>query len=114
MAYVPTNWQTGDVITAEKLNHAENAIGALYVTSTDEDNVKTLSASYNDILSAHNAGKTIAYVVNSDGTLFLYYLTLLSKGELNDCTAIFGIGDNSYTFTSEDDDSNMEYTADES
>lgn len=26
MAYTPTNWQTGDTITAEKLNHAEQGI----------------------------------------------------------------------------------------
>lgn len=26
MAYTPTNWQTGDVITAQKLNHAEQGI----------------------------------------------------------------------------------------
>lgn len=28
MAYVPTEWQTGDVIDAEKLNHAEEGIAA--------------------------------------------------------------------------------------
>ena len=26
MAYVKTNWETGDIITAEKLNHMENGI----------------------------------------------------------------------------------------
>ena len=37
MAYVKTTWQTGDVITAEKLNHAENQIEHLtpyVITST--------------------------------------------------------------------------------
>jgi len=28
MAYTPTEWQTGDVIDAEKLNHAEEGIAA--------------------------------------------------------------------------------------
>ena len=27
MAYTPTEWRNGDVITAEKLNHIENGIG---------------------------------------------------------------------------------------
>lgn len=26
MSYIPTNWQTGDVITAEKLNHLEGGV----------------------------------------------------------------------------------------
>lgn len=29
MSYTPTNWQTGDVITAEKLNNMEAGIGDL-------------------------------------------------------------------------------------
>lgn len=29
MAYTPTNWQTGDTITAEKLNHMEDGIFSL-------------------------------------------------------------------------------------
>ena len=28
MAYTPTEWQTGDIIDAEKLNHAEEGIAA--------------------------------------------------------------------------------------
>ena len=28
MSYTPTNWQTGDVVTAEKMNHMENGIEA--------------------------------------------------------------------------------------
>lgn len=28
MAYTPTVWQTGDIVTSEKLNHAENGIAA--------------------------------------------------------------------------------------
>lgn len=29
MSYTPTNWQTGDTITAEKLNKLENGVAAL-------------------------------------------------------------------------------------
>ena len=28
MAYTPTNWQDGDIITADKLNHLEQGIAA--------------------------------------------------------------------------------------
>ena len=28
MSYTPTNWQTGDVITAEKLNKLENGVSS--------------------------------------------------------------------------------------
>ena len=28
MAYTPTNWQTGDTITAEKLNKLENGVAS--------------------------------------------------------------------------------------
>ena len=28
MAYTPTNWQTGDVVTADKLNHMEDGIAS--------------------------------------------------------------------------------------
>jgi hypothetical protein len=33
MAYTPTNWQTGDVVTADKLNHIENGIPKLVTYS---------------------------------------------------------------------------------
>lgn len=38
MSYTPNEWQTGDVVTAEKLNHLENgvagAVGMLLITIT--------------------------------------------------------------------------------
>lgn len=35
MAYTPTVWQAGDVITAEKLNKAEQGIAGAYLRSID-------------------------------------------------------------------------------
>ena len=61
MAYTKTVWETGDVITAAKLNNAENGIKAandqiyrLHVVVTmDGDNpVFTPAATYSDVLSA--------------------------------------------------------------
>jgi hypothetical protein len=34
MSYTPTNWQTGDTVTAEKLNHMEQGIASPIVTIT--------------------------------------------------------------------------------
>jgi len=46
MAYIPTNWQTGDVVTAEKLNKlengVENAIELPSVTAEDDGDVLTV------------------------------------------------------------------------
>ena len=43
MSYTPTNWQTGDIITAERLNKLENGVAALsnydiVFTQTYDDN----------------------------------------------------------------------------
>lgn len=41
MTYTPTDWQTGDIITAEKMNKMESGIanaGVFYITATWDDN----------------------------------------------------------------------------
>ena len=72
MAYVPTNWQTGDTITAEKLNKAEQGIEQASsfrfdaeITYADED-VGTLDKTFTEIETAFNAGK-ICGVLEVDG-----------------------------------------------
>ena len=71
MAYMPTNWATGDVITAEKLNHMENGIEALEVVlniTMDSLGVHVSNASSSiscqSIYNALNAGKRIIVNVN--------------------------------------------------
>lgn len=54
MAYTPTEWQTGDIITATKLNNMEQGIanaGILKVSVTDA-NVLTLDKTWQEIFSA--------------------------------------------------------------
>lgn len=69
MAYEPTNWKTGDVVTSAKLNKLENAVaqsGGVYIVH-DVDG--TLDKTFNEIASAieNNAimivvsGKAIFY-----------------------------------------------------
>ena len=39
MAYTPTNWQTGDVVTAEKMNHIEDGIknNSIFAITVNEE-----------------------------------------------------------------------------
>lgn len=64
MAYTPTVWATGDVITAAKLNKAEEGIaaasgvvGVFPIGVTHEGSTATLTQKYSDILAAVSAGK---------------------------------------------------------
>lgn len=70
MAYVKTTWETGDVITAEKLNNMEGGIEALQPmivvkTQIEENNTKagnpefTLDKTYTEIMTALQAGVTV-------------------------------------------------------
>lgn len=67
MAYVKTVWQTGDVITAAKLNNAENGIEAAspYIldltgeTWVVDGEICRLAASIDDLVSAWEAGKEV-------------------------------------------------------
>lgn len=59
MAYVKTNWKTGDVITAENLNNMEGGIEAaeafiIPVSFDGETSTMTLGASWNDIYANKN------------------------------------------------------------
>lgn len=67
MAYVPTEWQTGDVVTAEKLNKIESGIeecssnipsmSGLVEASVDaETDVITINKSFSDLFAIMRAG----------------------------------------------------------
>lgn len=64
MAYIPTNWVTGDTITAEKLNNMEQGIEAsvpYWVTFSDDSQSGDVvcDKTYDEVVSAWNAGKFI-------------------------------------------------------
>ena len=66
MAYEPTNWQTGDVVTAEKLNKLENGVvsgnssGNLIATATKNDNnYYVLDKTWKDVKDAIDVGGVI-------------------------------------------------------
>lgn len=59
MAYTKTTWQTGDIITAEKLNNMEDGIGSvLIVQMTTSDGTTTFVADTDaaDIITALQNG----------------------------------------------------------
>lgn len=74
MAYEEHTWETGEIITAEKLNHMESGIGSFYVTFTVTEEGDLLSATYNDILNALNAGKTVALSYTDSPANYIMYL----------------------------------------
>ena len=58
MAYIPTNWVTGDTITAEKLNKAEEGIaaaGPYMIPIVLDGNYLVLQASYEDLVGHKNS-----------------------------------------------------------
>ena len=70
MAYVKTVWETGDVITAEKLNNAEDGIEAaqpfVVHVSFDLDTEKSImDKTFAEIRSALMEGKNIPVISNA-------------------------------------------------
>lgn len=80
MAYTPTTWATGDIITAEKLNNIERGIrdsetlNAIVTLTLDTSNptvpkilTATCSHTCTDIANAYNSGKHISIKVQFAG-----------------------------------------------
>lgn len=67
MSYTPTNWQTGDTITAEKLNKMESGIEnanepfIITFTPTWHDYSGTMDKTVGEINAAYEAGKKIRF-----------------------------------------------------
>lgn len=70
MAYTKTTWATGDVITADKLNNAEEGIEAaqpfvVHVTYDEEAQKSIMDKTYAEIRTALMSGKYISVVSNA-------------------------------------------------
>lgn len=64
MSYTPNTWQTGDTVTAEKLNNIEsgivnNDIFIIHLTPTSQDMSGTMAETPAEITAAVSAGKRI-------------------------------------------------------
>lgn len=89
MSYIPTNWQTGDTITADKLNHMENGIEAanegeiLHITATeDESHIVSFSVPAEEVWTAIRAGKipVVTFVPYDGIAITLFGRTVLFDG----------------------------------
>lgn len=63
MAYSPTEWQTGDIISAEKLNKLENGVANTLPTVTSDDNGDVLTVVEGAWAKAAPSGGTESFVV---------------------------------------------------
>ena len=69
MSYTPTNWQTGDTVTAERLNKMEGGIQTavnpfiVTLTPTAQDLSGTMDKTSAEIQTAYDAGKSIVFRV---------------------------------------------------
>lgn len=75
MSYVPTEWETGDIVTAEKLNKLENGLSTVsnnivIVNATMADEYVVLSKTWNEIHDAMIRGKIIIVIRIVDNDVF--------------------------------------------
>ena len=69
MSYTPTNWQTGDTVTAERLNKMEQGIQTavdpfvITCTPTAQDYSGVMDVTFEEIKAAADAGKKIIYKI---------------------------------------------------
>lgn len=95
MSYTPTNWQTGDTITAEKLNKMESGISAndtaltpfiVTLTPTAQDFSGTMDKTVAEIYAAYQSGKKIVFRILMGASVYMEV----------DCTARFANGGQVY------------------
>lgn len=85
MSYTPTAWQTGDTITAEKLNNMEGGIEdgqTLVVTITQNGSVYVADKTFSEITSAWSAGRTVIADASAVGTTGVLYLTKVGESSV--------------------------------
>ena len=70
MAYTPTEWKSGDVITAEKLNNIEDGVASagesdlFIVTITGDESSASADKTISEVSAAYTAGKIIVFKYN--------------------------------------------------
>lgn len=77
MAYEPTTWAKGDVVTAAKLNNLESGVsnsGALVCTAEEVGGVRRLDHTFGEIEAAFKAGRPVLLVIaDSSNAMTGYY-----------------------------------------
>lgn len=80
MSYDKQNWQTGDVITANKLNHIEDGIagaggGGVVVHITEEEDVFTLDKTWNELQELLSSGALVVALSEDVGYTTMQFLS---------------------------------------
>lgn len=87
MAYNKTTWETGDVITAEKLNNIENGIaaikGVMSITLSEDGDTATLSATWQQISDAFGS-MTPVFVYTTESSVMAYMVVFAEYDPGND------------------------------
>lgn len=124
MAYTPTEWQTGDIVTAEKLNKLENGVAdssggilAVNLILEEDSSVPSLDKTYAEIASAIENNKQV--VVFNKLSPILTGITahpVYSVGGDDEYTvrvlAMIGLGVGLATYVAEEEDAYPIYQSD--
>lgn len=116
MSYTPTEWKSGDKVTAAKLNNIEQGIvaasGLVTMTVDEQTGVATLDKSYNDIEAMLASGVLPLIAAPGDGVLIVgdYGNTNPGKYVLFVSTVVSGEGQVSLQFTAETADAPLTVT----
>lgn len=103
MAYVPTVWATGDIITAEKLNKAEQGIANAGI-------VLTIVPEYDPVNYTYTIRQDASYIKDAIEAGKLVYVTAFQTVTVPDEPPIFDFA-GIVTSISEDDDSVSVYVS---
>lgn len=122
MAYTPTNWQTGDTITAEKLNNIENGINNVsniscaYIISPEDPSIGDLmlTKTYNEIKNATLAGIAIPIITDFNvdpGAYEFYNIVQIFESEGEYRVYVASNSGGSFEFWSSDPDDPLIWTS---
>ena len=119
MAYVKTVWETGDVITAAKLNNAENGIeaanekgGVFMISETNVEDVHTLGKTWQEIHDAIESGDLcVIRYVSSPSLTYNVYVDMADYYD-NDGTTVYRIVSSEINYLCDSADAYPVYTDD--
>lgn len=120
MSYTPTEWATGDIVTAEKLNNMESGIsaasasggsGLLEVVKIGPGTFTLGDVSYNDVRALLAKGIVpIAHYTNTEDESF-HEFSLFYQIQYTEGTG-YGVDFNDFFFLSETADGTLRYVLD--
>ena len=91
MAYTPTVWETGDVITAEKLNNMESGIGSFYCRVSYNGETWICDKTIAQMIEAYDAGRPVYVILVQGGEdTFIGHLSFVYKEAGSESVAFFG------------------------